>query len=139
MSRSVNEWHGLGNVGKDPDIRTTAGGMVVATFSLATTSSHKDAQGDWQEETEWTNCTAFKRTAEIVRDYVKKGSKLFIKGPLKTSSWEDKQTGEKKYRTGVIVNELVMLDGKKDNQQAQTNLSSPSDLGEIQDEDIPFN
>jgi len=141
MSRTVNVWHGLGNVGKDPEIKTSQGGMTIATFSVATTSSHKDAQGNWQEETEWTNCTAFKRTAEIVRDYVHKGSKVFVKGPLQTQSWEDKKTGEKKYRTGVIVNELVLLSGKDEGNKASYSSTTKTEPQpeEIQDDDIPFN
>ena len=80
MARTVNKVTLLGNVGKDPEIRSTPGGTMVAAFGLATTDRQKDAQGNWQDRTEWHSLVAFTRTAEIVRDYVKKGSKLYIEG-----------------------------------------------------------
>jgi len=112
MAKSVNKIILLGNVGKDPEFRATAGGTTVANFSLATTDRTKDQTGNWTDRTEWHNLVAFQRTAEIVRDYVKKGSKLYIEGKIQTRSWDDKTSGEKKYRTEVLVNELVLLSGK---------------------------
>src|SRR6185437_10065537 len=96
MAKSVNKVFLLGNVGKDPEIRSTAGGTMVANFTLATSDRQKDAQGNWQDRTEWHNLVAFTRLAEIVRDYVKKGSKLYIEGKIQTRSWDDKETGAKK-------------------------------------------
>ena len=90
MAKSVNKVILLGNVGKDPEIRSTGGGTMVASFTLATSDRTKDAQGNWQDRTEWHNLKAFGRTAEIVRDYVKKGAKLFVEGRLTTRSWDDK-------------------------------------------------
>ena len=87
MARSVNKVTLLGNVGKDPEIRSTPGGTMVANLALATSDRQKDAQGNWQDHTEWHNLKAFNRTAEIVRDYVKKGSKLYIEGKITTNSW----------------------------------------------------
>src|SRR6201993_2892716 len=112
MSRSVNKIILLGNVGKAPEIRATGGGTMVANFSLATTDRAKDASGNWTDKTEWHNLVAFQRTAEIVRDYVKKGSKLYVEGKIQTRSWDDKQTGEKKYRTEIIINDLSLLSGR---------------------------
>ena len=109
MAKSVNKVFLLGNVGKDPEFRATPSGTQVATFSLATSDRFQDAQGNWQDRTEWHNLVAFKRTAEIVRDYVKKGSKLFIEGKIQTRSWEDKDTKAKRYRTEIIVNDLSLL------------------------------
>lgn len=80
MSKGVNKAILFGNVGKDPEIRSTASGSLVASFSLATTDRQKDSQGNWQDKTEWHNIVCFNRTAEIVRDYVKKGSQLLIEG-----------------------------------------------------------
>jgi single-strand DNA-binding protein len=114
MARSVNKVTLLGNVGKDPEIRSTPGGTMVATFGLATSDRQKDAQGNWQDRTEWHNLVAFSRTAEIIRDYVKKGSKLYIEGTLRTSTWDDKQSGQKRYKTEIIVNELVLLSGREE-------------------------
>ena len=114
MAKSVNKVFLLGNVGKDPEIRTTGTGTSVANFSLATSDRFQDQQGNWQDRTEWHNLVAFKRTAEIVRDYVKKGSKLYIEGKIQTRSWDDKETGAKKYRTEIIVNDLSLLSGRED-------------------------
>ena len=87
MAKSVNKVILLGNVGKDPEIRATAGGMTVANFSIATTDRIKGQDGQYTDKTEWHNLVAFQRTAEIVRDYVKKGNKLYVEGRLQTSSW----------------------------------------------------
>jgi single-strand DNA-binding protein len=114
MARSVNKVTLLGNVGKDPEIRSTPGGTMVANLTLATSDRQKDAQGNWQDRTEWHNLVAFTRTAEIIRDYVKKGSKLYIEGKIQTRSWDDKESGQKRYRTEIIVNELVLLSGREE-------------------------
>jgi len=114
MAKSVNKVILLGNVGKDPEIRTTQGGTIVATFSIATSDRQKDQQGNWQDKTEWHNLVAFQKTAEIVRDYVKKGHKLYIEGKLTTRSWDDKESGQKKYKTEIIVNDLSLLSGRED-------------------------
>ena len=111
MAKGVNKVFLLGNVGKDPEIRTTPGGMTVATFSLATADRAKDAQGNWADTTEWHNLVAFQRTAEIVRDYVKKGTQIFVEGKVQTRSWDDKESGQKKYRTEILINELSLLGG----------------------------
>src|SRR5277367_3388243 len=112
MAKSVNKVILLGNVGKDPEIRSTPSGTMVANFSLATTDRVKDATGNWTDRTEWHNLVAFQRTAEIIRDYVKKGSKLYVEGKIQTRSWDDKTSGEKKYRTEIIINDLSLLSGK---------------------------
>jgi single-strand DNA-binding protein len=109
MAKGVNKVFLLGNVGKDPEIRSSAGGMTIASFTLATADRQKDAQGNWQDKTEWHNLVAFQRTAEVVRDYVKKGTQLFIEGKIQTRSWDDKESGAKKYRTEILVNELSLL------------------------------
>jgi single-strand DNA-binding protein len=155
MAKGVNKVFLLGNVGKDPEIRTTAGGMTVATFSLATADRAKDAQGNWGDKTEWHNLVAFQRTAEIVRDYVKKGSQIFIEGKIQTRSWDDKETNVKKYRTEILVNELSLLGGRGGGEGASSSggyssrasstsssaASAPaSDYADqqITDDDIPF-
>ena len=153
MAKGVNKVLLLGNVGKDPEIRSTAGGMTVATFSLATADRAKDSTGNWADKTEWHNLVCFQRTAEVVRDYVKKGTQLFIEGKIQTRSWDDKESGQKKYRTEILVNELTLLGGgparsegssggySKSNtaSYASTPASQPdyADTG-ITDDDIPF-
>ncbi|MDE1176237.1 MAG: single-stranded DNA-binding protein [Edaphobacter sp.] len=111
MAKGVNKVILLGNVGKDPEIRSTAGGMTIASFSLATADRQKDQQGNWQDKTEWHNLVAFSRTAEIIRDYVKKGTQLYVEGKIQTRSWDDKESGQKKYRTEILINEMSLLGG----------------------------
>jgi len=109
MSKTVNKVLLLGNVGKDPEIASTNGGTLVAKLSLATSERFKDKQGEWQERTEWHNLVAYARGAEILRDYVHKGSKLFIEGRLTTRSWDDKEGGKKIYRTEIVVGDISLL------------------------------
>lgn len=111
MGKSVNKVILLGHAGKDPEIRTTNGGTLVANLSLATTERYKDSGGEWQDRTEWHNLAAYARGAEILRDYVKKGSKLYIEGKLTTRSWDDKDSGKKMYRTEIVVNDISLLSG----------------------------
>jgi len=156
MAKGVNKVLLLGNVGKDPEIRSTAGGMTVASFSLATADRAKDAQGNWADKTEWHNLVCFQRTAEVVRDYVKKGTQIFVEGKIQTRSWDDKTSGEKKYKTEILVNELTLLGGgggsgagrsegassggySKSNTASYASTPAPNyeDQG-ITDDDIPF-
>ena len=111
MAKSVNKVILVGNLGKDPEIRYTPSGTAVAKFTIATNERFKDKDGQWQDRTEWHNLVAFARTAEIVGEYLKKGRTVYIEGSLRTSSWDDKETGQKKYRTEVMVNDLVLLGG----------------------------
>ena len=132
---------------------------MVANFTLATATAFRTQGGNWQHRTEWHTLVAFKRTAEIVRDYVKKGTKLYIEGKLQTRSWDDKETGAKKYRTEIIVNDLSLLVGRDEgsgggggySRAASSSSSSAAltsarlpgtdDLAqstEISDDDIPF-
>lgn len=151
MAKGVNKVFLLGNVGKDPEIRSTAGGMTVASFTLATADRQKDQQGNWTDKTEWHNLVAFSRTAEIVRDYVKKGTQLFIEGKIQTRSWDDKESGQKRYKTEILVNELSLLGkpgeggggGSRSSSASydqRTPTSQTADYGDtgITDEDIPF-
>src|SRR5579872_4712450 len=110
MAKSVNKVILIGNLGKDPEVKYTPSGVAVAKFSIATNERYKDKGGEWQDRTEWHNLVAWQRTAEIVGEYVKKGSKVYIEGRLQTSSWDDKETGQKKYKTEIVAQELVLLD-----------------------------
>lgn len=113
MSKSVNKVTILGNVGKDPDVRSTPSGTTVANISVATSERSKDKQGNWTDKTEWHNLVAFGKTADIVQQYVSKGSKIYVEGALQTQSWDDKQTGEKRYKTVIVIRELVLLSGSE--------------------------
>ena len=157
MAKGVNKVFLLGNVGKDPEIRTTAGGMNVASFSLATADRAKGQDGQWTDKTEWHNIVCFQRTAEIVRDYVKKGSQILVEGKIQTRSWDDKTSGDKTYKTEILCNELTLLGGKSDgassaggytksntasydqrpDQRSPTGQPDYADTG-ITDDDIPF-
>jgi len=153
MAKSVNKVILIGNLGKDPEVKVTPSGTPVAKFSLATNERYKDKNGQWQDRTEWHNLVAWQRTAEIIGEYVKKGSKIYVEGRLQTSSWDDKSTGEKKYRTEIIVNDLVLLSGRGDGEGASRSAGAggsnfdqrapepepaPAHSGGITDEDIPF-
>ena len=156
MAKSVNKVILIGNLGKDPEVKFTPSGTAVAKFSLATNERYKDKSGEWQDRTEWHNIVAWQRLAEIVGEYVKKGNKLYIEGRLQTSSWEDKQSGEKKYRTEIIAHDLVLLGGRGGEADhdgggsrsrgaaagsSQANAApepEPSEGAPITDEDIPF-
>ncbi|HUD54351.1 MAG TPA: single-stranded DNA-binding protein [Terracidiphilus sp.] len=157
MAKSVNKVILLGNVGKDPEMRSTGGGTLVANFTLATSDRQKDPQGNWQDRTEWHNLVAFTRLAEIVRDYVKKGSKLYVEGKIQTRSWDDKETGAKRYRTEIIVNDISLLSGRDEgssggysrgssassapanfDQRAPAGNDEYAQQAEISDDDIPF-
>ena len=152
MARGINKVILIGNLGRDPETRYTQGGAPVTNFSVATSESWRDKQsGEQQERTEWHNVVCFARLAEIAGEYLKKGSKVYIEGSLRTSSWE--QEGQKKYRTEVMARELQMLDSKGGSAptgfesqdsggaysgppQAQSNAATLSD--DDFDDDIPF-
>ena len=156
MAKSVNKVILIGNLGKDPEVKYTPSGTPVAKFTLATNERYKDKSGEWQDRTEWHNVVAWQRLAEIVGEYLKKGSKAYVEGRLQTSSWEDKQSGEKKYRTEVIAQDLVLLSGRGEGEGAgegrfsrgaaashasMDQRSGHDDVAqgaEITDEDIPF-
>jgi single-strand DNA-binding protein len=112
MAKSVNKVILLGNIGKDPEIKVLPSGQPVANFSIATSDRYKDQQGNFQDRTEWHNITAYGKLAEIVRDYVKKGSKLYVEGRLTTRSWDDKDSGKKVYRTEIVIADLSLLSGR---------------------------
>ena len=155
MAKGVNKVFLLGRLGKDPEIRATQGGMQIATFTLATSDRQKDQTGQWVDKTEWHNLVAFGKTAEIVRDYCKKGKELFIEGKIQTRSWDDKESGQKKYRTEILVNDLSFTGGgeRSGSESGGSSYSKPAatsydqrqpatapDYGDsgITDDDIPF-
>ncbi|HEY4051840.1 MAG TPA: single-stranded DNA-binding protein [Acidobacteriaceae bacterium] len=112
MSKSVNKVILLGNVGKAPEVTAFQSGDLKASFSLATTDRVKDQDGNWNDRTEGHNLVAYRRYAEVIRDYVHKGSKIYIEGKIVTRSWDDKETGKKVYRTEIIVLDLSLLDNR---------------------------
>ena len=154
MGRGVNKVILVGNLGKDPEVKFTPQGTPVAKFTVATGERYKDKDGNWQDRTEWHNVVAWQRTAEVVGEYCKKGSQVFIEGRIKTDSWDDKETGQKKYRTEIVVENLVLLGGRggggDTSEGGGRSRSAPAQnydqrqpepehaSAQITDEDIPF-
>lgn len=156
MAKSVNKVILLGNVGKEPEFKVLPSGQGVANFSIATSERYKDKGGEWQDRTEWHNLVAYAKLAEIVRDYVKKGSKLYVEGRITTRSWDDKESGKKVYRTEIVMSDLSLLSGRGEGEGGgsysrssssstssfdQRNSGAADDYAhstEITDDDIPF-
>jgi single-strand DNA-binding protein len=132
----------VGNLGKDPEVRSTQSGRPVTTFSLATSRKWKDADGGPQEQTEWHNIVCFGRQAEIAGQYLTKGRQVFVEGRLQTRSWEDKETGKKMYRTEIVCNNFQMLGGRggyEDAPREAAQFAAEPDMNDgPSDDDIPF-
>ena len=112
MARGINKVILIGNIGGDPEVRYMPNGNAVATLSVATSESWKDKEtGNKQERTEWHRVVCFNRLGEIVGEYVRKGSKLYIEGSLRTRKWQDPQ-GQDRYSTEIVASEVQMLDSK---------------------------
>ncbi len=105
----VNKAFLLGNLGRDPEVRSTSSGQPVANFPVATSRKWKDRDGQLQEQTEWHNVVCFGRLAEIAGQYLTKGKQIFVEGRIQTRSWDDRNTGEKRYRTEVVAENFQML------------------------------
>jgi single-strand DNA-binding protein len=114
--KSVNKVILVGNLGKDPELKYTPQGTPVAKLTIATNERFKDKSGEWQDRTEWHNVVLWQRLAEIAGEYLKKGRTVYIEGSLRTNSWDDKETGQKKYRTEIIAQNMQMLDKKSDDE-----------------------
>ncbi|MBX2992787.1 MAG: single-stranded DNA-binding protein [Bacteroidetes bacterium] len=111
MAKSLNKVMLIGNLGKDPELRYTTSGIAVATFSLATSDSWKDQEGNTQERTEWHNIVAWRKLAEICGEWLKKGKRVYIEGRIQNRSYDDKNTGQKRYITEIVADNMIMLDG----------------------------
>ena len=115
MARGVNRVFLIGNLGKDPEVRYLPSGGAVASTSLATSESWKDKQtGEKQERVEWHNLNFFGRLAEVAGEYLKKGSKVYIEGSIRTEKWQDKDTGADRFSTDIVADQLQMLGGRED-------------------------
>jgi single-strand DNA-binding protein len=113
---SVNKVILIGNLGKDPEIRYMQNGDAVANITLATTEKWKDKNGEKQEKTEWHRVTFYRKLAEIVGEYLKKGYPVYVEGRLETRKWTDK-TGIERYTTDIIATDMKMLAGRKERQR----------------------
>jgi single-strand DNA-binding protein len=149
MARGVNKVILIGNLGKDPEVRYMPSGGAVANVTLATSESWKDKQsGEMQERTEWHNVVFFNRLAEIAGEYLKKGSKVYVEGSLRTRKWQDK-SGQDRYTTEIVASEMQMLDGRTSGGGSAPARSQQEDRGDYEpsrrapaaddfDDDIPF-
>ena len=136
--KSLNKVTLIGNLGRDPELSYTASGVAVAKFSIATNERWKDQDGNMQERVEWHNIVAWRKLAEICGQYLKKGSKVYLEGKLQTRSWDDKNSGVKRYTTEIIADDLIMLDQKG---MAAAEDQSPVAVEEAhgpEKEDLPF-
>jgi len=141
MAKSLNKVMLIGNLGKDPELRFTSSGVPVATFTIATNESWKDQDGNLQERTEWHNIVAWRKLAEICGEWLKKGKKVYIEGRIQTRSYDDKNTGAKKYMTEIVADSMIMLDGKSAGapQENSSSSSAPEPAaGGASSDDLPF-
>lgn len=121
---TINKVILIGNLGADPELRRTPTGAAVVSFSIATTEKFKGKDGALKEETEWHNIVAWNRSAEVLAEYLKKGSSVYIEGKLRTRSWED--NGSKKYRTEILASNFQFLGGKTSNSEAGNSDEPPA-------------
>jgi single-strand DNA-binding protein len=142
-SRSINKIILIGNLGQDPELRYTSSGVAVASFSLATGESWKDQDGNVQEKTQWHKLVAWRKLAEIVGEYLKKGSKVYIEGRIQYRSYDDKN-GVKKDITEIVVDQLLMLDSKGASHSNGPSTAAPAAQQPVEEsgpdkvDDLPF-
>lgn len=146
MAKDLNKVMIIGRLGKDPEMRYTASGSPVTTFSVAAGRQWKDGNGETREETEWFNVVTWNKLAEICNDHLHKASRVYIEGRLQTRQWQD-QEGQTRYRTEVIASDMIMLDSRiqregapYDSYEGRSSAgdSSHRPMADIGDEDIPF-
>lgn len=148
MARGVNKVILIGNLGKDPEIRYTSTGSAMANITLATSEAWKDKQtGENVERTEWHRVVFYQRLAEIVGEYLRKGSKIYVEGRLQTRKWQDKTSGQDRYTTEIIADNMQMLDSKGNGNgnnaapyEKPATTTSPEAAPSLEgfDDDIPF-
>ncbi|MGH9367110.1 MAG: single-stranded DNA-binding protein [Thermoanaerobaculia bacterium] len=139
---SVNKVILIGNLGRDPEIRTTPQGTALARFSVATTTAWKDSSGAKQERTEWHDVVAWERLAQICGEYLHKGKMVYVEGSLQTRSWED-QNGQKRSKTEIKASNVVMLSPRDASRTAGAEAAAPREVSEVAespsyDDDVPF-
>lgn len=128
MARGVNKVILIGNLGSDPEIKYTPSGAPVVNVNLATSDSWTDREGQRQERTEWHRLVIWRKLAEIAGQYLRKGSKIYVEGRLETRSWDD-QSGQKRYTTEIVVNEMTMLDGRGEGGMGGGGMGGPPPQG----------
>ena len=143
---SVNKAILVGNLGRDAEVTTTAGGFPIARFSLATTYRRKDTRsGNWEDRTEWHRVVLLGKQAESLRDYLKKGKQIYVEGRIETRNWDDKD-GQKRYMTEIIAERIQLLGGgggrpsgrEEESGQSEFEPSAGGEAAPAGDDDIPF-
>lgn len=134
---SVNKVIVLGNLGKDPEVRHLPNGDAVCNFSLATTESWKDKDGNKQDKTEWHNIVIFRKLAEIAGEYLKKGRPVYIEGRLQTRKWQDKE-GKDRYTTEIVADQMQMLGSRDEAKEVTKTSETPKTNFDDMADDIPF-
>lgn len=132
---AVNKWHGIGNLGKDPDSRFMADGKAVCNISVAISEKYKDKNGEQKEVTEWVNVVFFGKLAEIASSYLTKGSQVYVEGKLKTEKYE--KDGQTRYVTKIIGEKMQML-SKSESRPKKAPERAQSDFSDEMDAEIPF-
>jgi single-strand DNA-binding protein len=127
----------IGNLGSEPEMRFTPGGLPVTTFRVATNRVFKSPDGERKEETEWFSVVAWQKLAENCNQYLTKGQKIYCEGRLHTSTW-DGQDGQKHYRTEIIANQVIFLDKKAAGTVSGNSGEESGEAGDIEPQDIPF-
>jgi single-strand DNA-binding protein len=140
MARDLNKVMLIGRLGADPEMRYTSSGTAVTSFRLATSRQWRDQNGENREETEWSSVVAWNKLAELCDQYLTKGARVYVEGRLQTRSWEDQQSGQTRYKTEIVINDMILLDSRegrapRGDSPSQGRPGSPGDIG---DEDIPF-
>lgn len=136
--KSLNKVMLIGNLGKDPELRYTPNGTAVATFSIATSDSWKDAEGKLTERTEWHNVVTWRKLAEISAQYLKKGQKVYVEGSIRNRNYDDKN-GVKRYVTEIVADNLIMLGAGKGITGDENNLQSEIETSHVTEkDDLPF-
>jgi single-strand DNA-binding protein len=143
LSGTVNKVILIGRLGSDPEIRYTPSGQALAKFSLATNENRKDQDGNWQSDTTWHRIVLWAKNAERAGEYLKKGHLIYLEGRISNRSWDDPESGQKKYMTEIIGSHFKMLEGRGDNVQSQgeesTSQTQPTQSQQPQEEDdLPF-
>jgi single-strand DNA-binding protein len=151
MAGSVNKVILIGRLGKDPEIKSIPSGQTVAKFTIATDERFTDKNGEKQERTEWHNIVAWAKLAEICGQFLRKGKLVYIEGRIRTDSWEDKETKQKRYRTEIVAENMQMLDRKGDEegggsysggssyaQKGKSSSGSSAPPPEMEEDDVPF-
>ena len=137
----VNKVILIGNLGKDPEVRHLDNGISVANFSLATTESYTNKQGERVNQTEWHNIVLWRGLADVAEKYLKKGNSVYVEGKISTRKWEDKE-GNTRYSTDIIADKMTMLGSKSTNSNSPTESSvsttEPTPSEELGNDDLPF-